>query len=43
MKVEQLLNGYTAIKYFILDSHQNAMIEQEIGHQYNDSDYIGYG
>ena len=43
MKVEQLLNGYTATKYFILDSHQNAMIEQEIGHQYNDSDYIGYG
>ena len=43
MKAAELLNSYRASKYFILDSHQNAMSEQEAGHQYEDSDYIGYG
>ena len=43
MKIEDLLQGYSAPKYFILDSHQNAMNEQEAGHRYDDSDYIGYG
>ena len=43
MKVEQLFSSYHATKYFILDSHQNAMSKQGIGHRYDDSDYIGYG
>ena len=43
MKVEELLKGYAPQKFFILDSHQTAMNEQDIGHRYDDSDYIGYG
>lgn len=43
MKVEELLTSYHALKFFILDSHQTAMSEQDIGHRYDDSDYIGYG
>ena len=42
MKVSEYLKNSKANGYFILDSHQEAMNEQDIHHQYSDSDYIGY-
>lgn len=42
MKIKEFLGRYNADRYFILDSHQDAMNEQEAGHQHADSDFIGY-
>lgn len=42
MNVKELLNEYKPDRFFILDSHQDAMSEQEVGHQHADRDYVGY-
>lgn len=38
MKVKEYLKQFKADGFFILDSHQEAMSEQEEGHQHADSD-----
>lgn len=42
MEIKEFLCKYKVSKFFILDSHQDAMKEQEAGHQHADSDFIGY-
>lgn len=42
MKVKEYLKQFKADRFFILDSHQEAMSEQEEGHQHADSDFTGY-
>lgn len=42
MEIKEFLCRYKSDRFFILDSHQDAMNEQEVGHQHADSDYIGY-
>lgn len=42
MTVKEYLKLFHADCFFILDSHQEAMSEQEEGHQHADSDFTGY-
>lgn len=42
MTVKEYLKQFKANRFFILDSHQEAMNEQEEGHQHADSDFVGY-
>jgi hypothetical protein len=42
MFVSDLFQKLPTTKFFVLDSHQDAMGEQEVGHQYDDNDFIGY-
>lgn len=42
MEIKEYLRKYKAEKFFILDTHQDAMNEQEVGHQHADSDFVGY-
>lgn len=42
MLVSEYLHQFETDRYFILDSHQDAMNEQEEGHRHADSDFIGY-
>lgn len=42
MKVKDYLQQFNIERFFILDSHQEAMKEQAVEHQHADSDYVGY-
>lgn len=42
MEIKEYLRKYKAENFFILDTHQDAMNEQEVGHQHADSDFVGY-
>lgn len=42
MKVKDIIGNERNRKFFILDSHQDAMGKQELMHQHNDKDYVEY-
>ena len=42
MKVIDLIKTENVDRFFILDSHQEAMAEQSEGHRHDDSDFVGY-